>query len=725
METQRITESEWLSDDYREYFNGIKKAVKNLFDENKNEDLPHFTPHGEMHCHAVEKIIYQITYSKSKDVLVKLTEKERFCLVASAWLHDLGMLPSIFRVVYPNLTATPSVIREKHHETTAHFLVEYYRRCGVEEEDKELLAEICFYHRGRENLSKCKKEFIVGFSKKKNLIKLRLLASYLRLADSLHVDISRAPDPNYNICLTYSIPPDSKVHWIKSQIVNGIDIDSENHVITVSFKIPHFEGHGDDKPPYEFREKLDSIIRLVMDSLREELTSVLNVLLDYDITYFTEVIENRQPVYMSKRLKNDLNELVLNYDIMEHPSASKLLVMTIETIANIAGFNLETGNEPKRFRSEQEIDFDDIKKTVKEKFLKKLQEDVKRTRPCHKGIDNLIRTFETIQKGSGSLQEYIFKLNKLYRQYQNASKEIEKIARSFFSEHFLRNTETIEGGFAIILFGYSQSVISALCGFRQAIIDQDFPSIADEFDRNYGGKIEEKYSRHFRFYICEGSPKTQVGSGNRLIYHDGSQYALALKKKSFTDIIIVPDIIVGSIIQNLKRETCFLMVGANGFNSNNFMHSAGHSSIFSIVNENNARSEQKIRKILVVSNHKKEQAENHRIEKMVASNKRDTMDELHNIDSCWFWTRDPNEITRQHVWFPRDHMVIKEHFDKKIKLFNPREDKIDIEDLDFIITNIGAYPIKEINPENTNKNKNKFYEEIDKKIQEDQKEIFQ
>jgi HD superfamily phosphohydrolase YqeK len=42
------------------------------------------------HCRAVENLIFKLIPH-----FEKLKEEERFCLLASAWLHDIGMLPSV------------------------------------------------------------------------------------------------------------------------------------------------------------------------------------------------------------------------------------------------------------------------------------------------------------------------------------------------------------------------------------------------------------------------------------------------------------------------------------------------------------------------------------------------------------------------------------------------------------------------------------------------------
>jgi hypothetical protein len=714
----------WLSGKNYDHYKRIKDCIKKLYDENKHEDLPHFTPHGVAHCEAVEKIIHQLV-TNSKEKVLKFTEKERFCLLASAWLHDIGMLPSVFQNIYPDETKEPSLIRERHHVTSAKYIVENYSRCGVEEADKELLAEICHFHRRREDLNNCGQMFTIGFTDGENIIRLRLLAAYLRLADSLHVDISRAPAPYYNICLTYSIPSDSKLHWIKSQVVNGIAIDSKHHKIKVSFKIPHdqYQNTESDKKSHDFEDKLNSIIRLVMNNLREELSSVMNVLLKYNITYFLDIEETRTPVYMSVQMKNDLNELVLNYDIMEHPSASRLLEMVIETVANIAGYNLKEDGK-KEFRKPTDRTYIEVANRVEHEFLAKLKEDVKRNRPCHKGITNLITSINRIKNESKEIGIFVKKLLKLSIQYKAAGNDIKNNSSIFFKEEVLDKSshelnDLDQNKYTILIFGYSESVIKALTGFREAIIKKENPNITDKLVC-FGNSIEKEYSKYFRIFICEGGPKTKVAKDNRILYHDGSQYALALKRKNFSDIFIIPDIIVGNIIE--KKRINYFLVGANGFDDQYFLHSAGHGSIIKIVNEkNNENDKRQIKTVLVVSNNKyrknKKQSQKSTDAKDIMYKNYDRKNKPKEIESCLFWTGDGEEATREHIWLPRDEVVLKDLFDKSIMFFNPREDRIELKELDYVISNVGYHSMKE------DTYRNNFLEAIQNRNQKDIEEI--
>jgi len=52
--------------------------------------LAYYTTHGPSHSYAVENLIYKLIPG-----FINLREEERFYLLASAWLHDIGMLRSV------------------------------------------------------------------------------------------------------------------------------------------------------------------------------------------------------------------------------------------------------------------------------------------------------------------------------------------------------------------------------------------------------------------------------------------------------------------------------------------------------------------------------------------------------------------------------------------------------------------------------------------------------
>ena len=95
----------WLTEDHLKKYTFIKEFVTNKW---QNHTAPeYFTPHEDSHCNAVEQKIYQLIPKNGTD---KIIEKERFLLLVSVWVHDLGMFPNI-----TSESLTDDIVRERHH----------------------------------------------------------------------------------------------------------------------------------------------------------------------------------------------------------------------------------------------------------------------------------------------------------------------------------------------------------------------------------------------------------------------------------------------------------------------------------------------------------------------------------------------------------------------------------------------------------------------------------
>ena len=161
---------DWLDDFFATYLTEIRAKVTDLIEENKVKPsvFPFYTPHGIEHCKAVENNFHKLI--PKLDQFSKLKMFERFCLLASAWLHDIGMLRSVIKEVYSE-EKTFSEAREIHHETSAQFIVENWRSLAVHERDKEVLSKLCLNHRRHVDINTCSTEFPTAHGS----INLRLL----------------------------------------------------------------------------------------------------------------------------------------------------------------------------------------------------------------------------------------------------------------------------------------------------------------------------------------------------------------------------------------------------------------------------------------------------------------------------------------------------------------------------------------------------------------------
>jgi len=667
----------WLNDEYGQKLDEIKDKVTEIYNKNQQTygDLPFYTPHGPVHCQAVEDLIHKLISSYSYK---ELSLKERFYLLASAWLHDLGMLPYICSIVYKDeFPFSETEIRKRHHITSEKFIVGNWFDLKIDETDKEILGKLCRYHRKIEKFDPNDDSFLVG----NESYRLTLLASYLRLADSLDVGASRTPSEPYSICLAYDIPNDSKLHWIKSKLINGVNINQEEHYISIQFKCPNERDMQGVVDLNTANEKIDSIINIVTEDLKDELSSVINIITRAGFSYYLDIKEKKSCVSLDNQMLNDLRELVINYDIMMAPSASRLLEIILSTAANILGFSLIKNSPPVPFFNVQKNDIELISNNVNN-FLTSIESNILHSRPCHLGLRNLIRlckeNMDSLKK-TKTVTQSIKEIDSIYQNHHASRKKIRENAKDCFKS--ITNTDNQKNKYNLILFGYSELATKAICGLRDLLIEKEY-NISDA-KMTYGSPIEQIISDKIRIFICEGQPKTQTNYNDRLIYHDGSQYALYLRQRGFKNLVIIPDILAGTIMH--KLDIHFVILGANGVTPEYFTHSAGHSAIVDLAQtqKSNSNSNRNNLKIILVSNREKffKNGEMESIE--------ETKDGLVEIEGCLFTTFKELPPNRTHSWMTRDTKLINKLYEEKVSFLNPREDKISIDKVDYIISDTG------------------------------------
>ncbi len=707
----------WLDEEHGLKLKAIRNAVTDIYKESeiKFHDLPFYTPHGIQHCSAVENLIHRLI---PEEKYKKLSLKERFYLLASAWLHDLGMLKNVYFTIYHNGEAGASHIRKLHHITTAKFIVEYWNTLKIEEQEKELLAKLCFFHRKGEDLNNCEEYFYVG-----NVgYRLRLLAAYLRLADALDICSDRTPSESYAVCLAYNIPDESKLHWIKSRIVSGIFLDQEEQKIYVQFKIPNKSNFADKILFDMAEEKLQSIIKIVINGLRSELNSVINVLVRGKITYYLDIVALYSKIILDVQMLTDLREIVINYDIMMAPSASKLLDIILIIVANLLGFSLKKGRPFKAIPSNLPKDYKNQLNKIND-FLAILESDILLARPCHLGLRKIVERIKKI-KQKKDIEEIVKDIDHLYQCHHLRRSAIRINAKNFFQSNFLNkhnngipptdinnsvNSEMITAKHEVyenikeekekaihpinvLLYGYSELAVKALCGLRDALIEQKYPCIK-ESKEIYNSLIEQDQSDNIQIFICDGQPKTQTGITIRYIYHDASQYAFYLTERGFSNITIIPDIIAGTLMACIDID--FIIVGANGITDKKFRHSGGHLGLIklarAISKKNNSKSKGSTKIILVTTTEKIG---------FKFSDKSSVGDIHHFVSDVegFRMRRLPDcSQNREHIWMMKDRDLIQRLSETQIAFANPREDKVEISDIDYIITEINS---EQLNCEN-------------------------
>lgn len=662
----------------------IRTSVERIY-KNKGAVLKYYTPHGVEHCQAVEDLIHKLIPDEKPP---GLTLRERFYLLASAWLHDLGMLPALAKELFPSKNYEMSEIRKIHHIISAEYVTNKWKEVGVDESDRTILANLCRFHRKQEDIDDCDENPTIYFGEK---VKLRLLAAYLRLADSLDIGPSRTPFEPYSICLTYDIPLDAKVHWIKSNLVHDIEIKPNERKIIVIFREPW---NMQDSSTKLIRDKMDSIKRTVLKEFRNELLPLVNVFIRHSgMPIYLDVEKADASVALDIQTQNDLREFISNYDILTDPSASKLVEMILVSSANILGYSLSKCDEVVKMIPLDIHDDDDKKIHDKlENFIKSLKEGPLKTRPCHLGLLKIVNELDT-NKGK-DIKAVAQQIQELFRAHHDSRNKVRKNSEVLFKsdfDEFGRTTSCIN----ILLYGYSELVTKAICGFRDALIKVAYPNIEPRQVRGHRDELQEsietKISKRINLFICDGQPKTQTDIRDRLIYHDGSQYSLHLTRRNFRNIVMIPDAIAGHVIDDESLPIHFVIVGANGITDSYFRHSAGHSSIVNLAREYRDRQKEQQRFpyiLLVVSKEKYLTAPSVVLPNASTCPFENIGTSPHVVDGSLFLAR-KNISSRESVWLLKDKELLDNLRANDIYFYNPREDVIPISHIDYLLSDFG------------------------------------
>ena len=279
-----------LSQDCQQRFEEAEKLAYGIFKdpEGRYVPLPFFTPHGTLHCQVVEAFLDEILSSgtdPNKDFIPN--SEEAVFLLAGVWIHDIGMMYGI----YPGEQASDLVnnpdfsakLRNEHEiRTTRHILNEWRLECNWSYEEKAILANICHFHRKKNNINDFVPAVITGKITGEP-VRIKVIAALLRIADACHVDKSRAPGNLRALYDSLGMPPEEVCYWGQPELVSRVRFQHRDGKIVIESLVPE---------PFDFkRGKFDfeEIIELIRKDIVEELESVKTVLLAYTNTALKEV----------------------------------------------------------------------------------------------------------------------------------------------------------------------------------------------------------------------------------------------------------------------------------------------------------------------------------------------------------------------------------------------------------------------------------------------------
>jgi len=391
-EEERKYWEHWLKEGFGKRAEKIKQFVEQLYTA-KEKQLPmkHYTPHGVDHCKAVEDNLHRLI---PKECHEELSEAEKFFLIISAWIHDIGMLRGI---TSDDEQLSDDDIRDEHHKRSESYIVSHYAEIGIFEEESVAFGLLARFHRRRCNIEDCQYYLTIP---KHGTVRLRLMAAYLRLADALHIDISRTPDRQYAISLAYSIPYTSKLHWYKSRFVHSVEVNVPDKNIIVYMKLP-VEADEPQRGRELFHEKCNIIYNLIIHDLEEELASVKNVLFKENITYFLSIEKTIIEVEVDDRFRQDVKPVLNYYHLLDNPSSSALLTLVLSSIEGII-----SSGKKKPLKTKE-----GVSSSTKEQislFIKEIETSILPTRKCHAGLSGLIDDIKYhLDKHGDTLENYI------------------------------------------------------------------------------------------------------------------------------------------------------------------------------------------------------------------------------------------------------------------------------------------------------------------------------
>jgi hypothetical protein len=233
----KIPDSLQIEDEYLiGCLGSIGPVVKDLW---KDTVLLHYTDHSITHSERIIAALGKLIKGNG----VQLNEYERFILLASAYLHDIGMQSPTHAglPIKVNYTYDEEVkIRELHNETSAKMITDSIKpghqlRLGLEGCPRLAadIAKVCKYHRHLP-LSELNDSTFCGIE-----VRIPLLTGLLRLGDELDADNRRII---MEVLKTRDIPIESKYHWWVHHYVRSVDI--ANGQITLRFDFPlQYEGN--------------------------------------------------------------------------------------------------------------------------------------------------------------------------------------------------------------------------------------------------------------------------------------------------------------------------------------------------------------------------------------------------------------------------------------------------------------------------------------------------
>ncbi len=567
--------------------------------------LPYYTTHGPSHNITIIELLTKILPVSMNDPYFEL---DRYILLVSAWLHDVGMLDlDFFTEQYRH-----SEVRAKHHERSARWLLHNAVDLGLSAPEADAVAFLVKMHRKKEKLEVCPEEMFLGARK----VRSRLISALLRLADGLHVDETRAPLKEYSLYKMTGMPSEAKFHWIKARAVQGLDIDPKQGTIRVQIGIPGDKETGEVlfRPLGDFiKEEIDSELETVRGTLAKEGSPLFS-----DVK--VELIKIPGLNSGSNRAKEieELNNLI---SIDVSPNARRLTTVILKSIEQIR--SPDQGGVTAKYTLEALQNLKDYAKDLLPKVV---------ARRCHvpvvKAFVALVKLLNGQKKGADwesslSLSAFLQEINDkvaskkdIEKDLENAIDEIDfpqayedcKSILDSVSEHF-KQAQKIQGNMIIKLGEILKNNLNNTDknGISPVLTPDDrillYGTSESVLDVLKEASTIERMKESLEIFIAECRVKSNYSSTNNIIYNDGIEYTRRIREFGYMRTAIIPDAAVAHMLlpkeyyekaaepeyneQNMsdwkreKRPVSKVFLGFNGLNVDEkfAIHSCGHLAV--------------------------------------------------------------------------------------------------------------------------------------------------
>ena len=555
----------WIeSSEYRERLHSIEDHVRTLSSE--KIDTSYFTPHGLDHCLSVEKMVKALI-EKSK---VEFSDLEKFILFSAVLTHDLGMFKNValkyFDEQNDKKKYSPQIVRDKHDEISAWYLYSNFgeiMKSDIDEnEELKVVGEnrlrnyvntinvISKFHRMKENINDCPKERFLKGEK----LRTRLLACFLRLGDTLHVDSSRFDRRLYDVLQIGQFDRSARLRWLKTYVVSNVYLDPEDETVYINVDLPVSSSLSKNNELY-WEENSKNLQNAIINDISVDLLVVMETFREYGLPTYTRVIPNITfvPGYSQKDSK-EIEGIVSDLSVNFSPNTSKVIEKALDSIISLCSIKFDNWEH---FYNQME------------QLISYLKEDVLEKRPCHVGLSRIIGTAEVVFNNFPNYKSKNISIKKIRKYQKDISKKIKVIKkeREENLEKLYKKCEgnLLEGVENIILFAYSE--------------------IVTKFLEEYG-RYHPPWKERLNLYVFECSGKKRLGIRNDIQYNDGLYYAFQLSKHNFKNINLLPDTSIGPLFFNLERKkevsNSLILFGVNGISEEDEYacgHTSGHLAI--------------------------------------------------------------------------------------------------------------------------------------------------